>query len=75
MRKPAFYGLAAFSGACAVFCAHEAQQALLPGAKVSRVESDFLAIGNELKAYMIEKGLRPAAVQEADEKMESHPSY
>ena len=45
------------------------------GAKVARVDQDFLAIGNALKAYKIEKGLQPAAVQAAEEKIEPRPSY
>jgi hypothetical protein len=44
-------------------------------AKVARVDQDFLAIGNALKAYKIETRLRAAAVQEDEEKMESRPSY
>ncbi|MEK7951185.1 type II secretion system protein GspG [Luteolibacter soli] len=65
MRKSTFYGLAAFSGVCAMVCAYVARERFFAvgSCHCSRVDMDFLAIGNALKSYQINAGQPPTTAQ------------
>ena len=65
MRKSTFYGLAAFSGVCAMACAYVAWDRFfaVEGCVCSRGQSDFMAIGNAIKTYKINAGRPPSTAQ------------